>query len=56
MNMFEELRAWADKHNVRYCIRKYGHMLYMDFDSQTYVNAIFSYNTETGDFAWYGGD
>ncbi len=56
MNMFEELRAWADKHNVRYCIRKYGHMLYMDFDSQTYSDAIFSYNLETGDFARYGGD
>ena len=56
MNMFEELKAWADKHNVRYRIRKYDYMLYMDFESQTYADAIFSYNTETGNFTWYGGD
>lgn len=56
MNMFEELRVWADKHNVQYCIRKFGHVLYIEFDGQTSVNATFSYNTETGDFTWYGGD
>lgn len=56
MNMFEELRAWADKHNVQYCITKFGHVLDIEFDGQTSVNATFSYNTETGDFTWYGGD
>ena len=58
MNMFEELRAWADKHNVQYCIKKFGHVLDIEFDSQgqTSVDATFSYNTETGDFTWYGGD
>lgn len=58
MNVLEELCAWADKHGVRYRIRKYDDiMVYMDFvDSQTYSDAIFSYNNKTGDFAWYGGD
>ena len=56
MNMFEELKAWADKHNVRYRIRKCDHMLYIYFESQTYSPAAFAYNTKTGDFGWDGGD
>ena len=61
MNMFEELRAWADKWKVPYSVRKYeqenyGQVIYIDFDTETYGVPRFSYNTETGNFAWYGGD
>lgn len=56
MNMFEELKAWADKWNVQYTIREYGQMVYIEFDAQTYGIPQFSYNKETGDFLWYGGD
>ena len=56
MNMFEELKAWADKWNVQYIIREYGQMVYIEFEAQTYGIPQFSYNKETGDFLWYGGD
>ena len=56
MNMFEELKAWADKWKVPYSIREYDQMIYIDFDTQTYGIPCFSYNKVTGDFTWYGGD
>ena len=56
MDVFEELKAWADKHNVKYTTREYYPVVYIEFDAQTYGIPQFSYNKETGDFAWYGGD
>lgn len=59
MNMFEELKAWADKWGVRYEEKPADekwvcHRLY--FDSETYYPAEFQYNPETNTFSWYGGD
>lgn len=56
MDMFEELKAWADKWNVQYCVSENESCSDIYFVSQTYFNPVFSYNKETGDFAWYGGD
>jgi hypothetical protein len=56
MNMFEELKVWADKWKVPYKIREHSNMVYIEFDAQTYGIPQFSYNKETGDFLWYGGD
>lgn len=56
MNIFEELKTWADKWKVQYTIRDYGTTVYIDFDTQTYGIPSFSYNKNTGDFIWYGGD
>ena len=58
MNMFEELKAWADKWNIPYTISEYSipDCIDIDFDSQTSVEPTFSYNKRTGDYAWYGGD
>ena len=55
MNMFEELKAWADKYNVKHTIRDYGNLVYIEFDAQSYGITQFSYNKETGDLQWYGG-
>ena len=59
MNMYEELKAWADKWGVKYkekpadehwvCHR-------LCFESETYYPAELQYNPKTGDFSWYGGD
>jgi hypothetical protein len=59
MNMFDELKAWADKWGVKYEEKLADeqwvcHRLY--FDSETYYPAEFQYNPETGTFSWYGGD
>ena len=48
MNIFDELKAWADKWNIQYTIRDYGSMVYIEFDTQTYGIPQFSYNRETG--------
>ena len=61
-DMFEELKAWADKWKVPYCARECDAvMAYIDFEAETcgippFLYPTFSYNKETGDFAWYGGD
>lgn len=59
MNMYEELKAWADKWGVKYTEKPADeqwvcHRLY--FDSETYYPAELQYNPKTGDFSWYGGD
>ena len=59
MNMYDELKAWADKWGVKYTEELANekwccHRLY--FESETYYPAEFLYNPETGDFSWYGGD
>lgn len=58
-NMYDELKAWADKWGVPYREKLANetwavHQLY--FDSITYIDATFCYNPETGDYDWYGGD
>ncbi len=59
MNMYEELKAWADKWGVKYteelanekwCCHR------LCFESETYYPAELQYNPKTGDFSWYGGD
>ena len=58
-NMYKELKAWADKWGVSY---EEGTLFFnpdvinIFFDSADYNDPCFSYNTKTGDFAWYGGD
>lgn len=59
MNMYEELKAWADKWGIPYTEtladdRRAVNCL--KFDSATDIPAEFQYNPNTGDYAWYGGD
>ena len=58
-NMYDELKAWADKWGVNYTEQLADdkwvcHRLY--FDSETYYPAEFQYNPETNNYSWYGGD
>ena len=56
LNMFEELKAWAEKWNVPHQIIEREGWKKITFDSITYYDAILSVNTKTGEFTWYGGD
>ena len=58
MNMYEELKAWADKWGVKYDCTENSSNHYCDisFEGGTYSYATFSYNTETKEYTWYGGD
>jgi hypothetical protein len=56
MNMFDELKAWADKWGVPYQIAGDDKHKEISFDSITYYDATLSYNANTGDYTWYGGD
>ena len=56
-NMFNELKAWAEKWNIPHKIyRNDEDIEEISFDSITYYDATLSYNKKTGDFTWYGGD
>lgn len=56
MNMFEELKAWADKWGAGYYIREDEHTIHIYFYGQSCSDAEFSYNKKTGDYCWFGGD
>lgn len=56
MNMFEELKAWADKWKIPYGIRSNGITTEIYFISASPVDACFSINNISGEGAWYGGD
>lgn len=56
MDMFDELKAWADKWKVSYDIAEGDGWKEIYFDSITYYDASMLYNTSTGDYTWYGGD
>ena len=59
MNMFDELKAWADKWGVPYIERSANEnqsVNTLTFDSATYYPATFDYDPKTGDYNWYGGD
>ena len=56
MDMLEDLKLWADRWKVPYTIQECGKIVCIDFASVTSLDATFSYNTETGNFVWYGGD
>lgn len=55
-DMFEELKAWAEKWKVPYSACEREGWKEISFMSITYDDAAMSYNTETGEFTWYGGD
>jgi hypothetical protein len=54
--IFEELKAWADKWNVKYRIHESETCIYIFFDSISHEDPTFSYNKKTGNYTWYGGD
>jgi hypothetical protein len=56
MNMFEELKAWADKWNVSYTMKEDEDKINIYFESASWSDATFSYYKDTGLFIWYGGD
>lgn len=56
MDMFEELRAWAEKWNIPHAITEDEECIRIGFDSVTYEDPMFSYNKTADSFAWYGGD
>ena len=56
MNMYEELKAWAEKWNVPHQIVEDDNCVAISFDSITYYDATLNYNKKTGDYTWYGGD
>lgn len=58
-NMYDELKAWADKWGVNYkeqLVDDKWMVSQIYFESITYYDATFSYNPKTGDYNWYGGD
>ena len=55
-NMFNELKAWAEKWNIPHEIHENDDGAEISFESITYYDATLSYNKKTGDFTWYGGD
>ena len=56
MNMFEELKAWADRWGLSYEVREDEELAKIYFEGITYSDPFFSYNKNTGDYLWYGGD
>ena len=56
MNMFEELKAWADKWNVGYTAEEDHTYVTIIFNSPDSMKPAFVYGKETGEFIWYGGD
>jgi hypothetical protein len=56
MDMFDELKAWADKWKVPYKIVERDGWKEISFDSITYYDATLSYNSNAGEYTWYGGD
>ena len=55
-NMFDELKAWAEKWKVSYEIEEHDDWKEISFTSITYYDATLSYNISTGEYTWYGGD
>lgn len=59
MNMYDELKAWADKWGVKYTetLADENWVCHkLCFESETYYPAEFQYNPETGALSIYGGD
>ena len=63
MEMYEELKAWADKWGVEYTEEKFGDTLYLNFKGGIYLNAVygegeiyFAYNLKDGTSKWAGGN
>lgn len=56
MDMFDELKAWADKWKVPCKVTEHDVWKEISFDSITYDDAAMSYNSSTGEYTWYGGD
>lgn len=59
MNMYEELKAWADKWGIPYTealANDKRAVNTLKFDSMTDFPAEFQYIPDTGDYAWFGGD
>ena len=59
MNMYEELKAWADKWGIKYYeqpVEDNGKTFQIMFDSPSYSEPVFWYNTETEKHTWYGGE
>ena len=57
--MYEELKAWADKWGIPYTeilANNWRAFNSLKFDSVTDLPAEFHYNSNTGDYNWYGGD
>ena len=59
MNMYEELKVWADKWGVKYteylASGKYSfNCLY--FDSMDYQEPSFEYDPKTDEYRWRGGE
>jgi hypothetical protein len=59
MNMYEELKAWADKWGIPYTETLADDKRAVNtlvFDSVTDLPAEFHYNPNTGEYNWFGGD
>lgn len=59
MNMYEELKDWADKWGVKYTESKANENWALDmicFECADYQDPAFGYNPKTGHFTWYGGE
>jgi len=55
-NMFDELKAWAEKWNVPHKVQEDDDWGAIYFESVTYYDATLDYHKKTGDYTWYGGD
>ena len=59
MNMFEELKAWADRWGVKYEEKPASEMFpeaEIIFESGSYYWPSFIYHPEHKTYRWYGGE
>ena len=56
MNMFEELKIWADKWGVKYNVYEQGSYQVITFDCSDNSEPTFNYDKETGWGFWQGGE
>lgn len=56
MNMYEELKAWAEKWGIDHIVCERGNLVDIEFSGPCWYNATFSYNKERNSYIWYGGD
>ena len=56
MEKLNELKAWANKWGIPYREEENENFVEIYFVGQSYTDAMFSVNKETGSCAWYGGD
>ncbi len=59
MNMYDELKAWADKWGIKYTefqANEHWALNMIYFTCNDYQEPAFVYDPKTGHHTWYGGE